>query len=170
MKTDTPASPGTWMPVEALDASAPLALIGPVDGGDVDEQVACRTRSQLPLVPGIIAAGSLTMVGPRTLQLDLLLNTNNVSFQPGTAPQLCVTSKDGAVYLPAQSQNVAGEPGLLQLTGRVIFSFNVTDPRQRTFFGFRLKFEEQRIQPRKVVAIANINPLARTLSWSVVDG
>lgn len=127
-------------------------------GGDIDATISCRTRSQLPLVPDIIQQATLRRVSAQSFQLDLLLNPNNISFNPGVAPQLCVTSPDGAVYLPTLSENVPGAPQVVPLSGRVIFSFSVANPNLRTLFGFRLKFEEQRIQPRKVVVQAFIPP------------
>lgn len=146
----------------ALDAREEARDFMTFDDDPEEAKITCRTGSALAAEPDIISAKYLTVQGSRTAVLDLRLGSK-VSFNPGVAPQLCVISPDDAQLLPGRYVNLAGAIRVAQLPGRLLFQVDLQDGQQPGTLAFRLKFEEQRVQPKRAVILATVDLVARTL-------
>lgn len=145
---------------EETEARQPRYVLGDDDPEEV--KIACRTGSALPAEPDIVSGKVLTQLSFRTAALDLRLGPK-VSFNPGIAPQGCVISPDDAQLLPARYVNLLGASRVAQLPGRVLFQVDLQDTNRPGVLAFRLKFEEQRIQPKRAVILATIDLRTRTV-------
>jgi hypothetical protein len=125
--------------------------------------IACRTRSALPAEPDLISGKTLTVFDSRRGALDVTLGSK-VTFNPGSAPQLCPISRDEVVLLPERSVNLAGAVLVAQLPGRLVFNLDAQDGERPVTLAFRLKFEEQRTQPKRAVLLATVDLKRRTVS------
>ncbi|MFP2928756.1 hypothetical protein ACLESO_26880 [Pyxidicoccus sp. 3LG] len=130
---------------------------------DPDEvRITCRTGSQLPAEPDIVSNKILTVTGVRTAVIDLRLGSK-VTFNPGAAPQLCSISPDDAQLLPARYVNLLNATRVVQFPGRILFQLDFQDGQRPATLAFRLKFEEQRIQPKRAVILATVDLRLRTV-------
>jgi hypothetical protein len=118
--------------------------IVPYDGPDAEDNIACRPRSTLTLVPGILARVNVDIdpVGG-SFTVTLVFNTL-FGILPGT---IAGCNSDGLTYLPERSSNIAsvGPPEYIgSPVKRVrvkIFPLNPQQPLPFTF-GFRLRFTQ----------------------------
>lgn len=131
--------------------------IQPIPGPDAEDNIKCRTKSTLSLIPGIFK-DLRTDNDPSDghIRFTFILNDNHAIFflVPNCNP-------DGLVYLPGQSSNIAfiDGPNYLNTDNtRIRVKFFPPNPlRVIPFtFAFRIKFEEnyrltQQFNPKKSV-------------------
>ncbi|MCP3143705.1 hypothetical protein [Pyxidicoccus xibeiensis] len=160
----TGADAGQDAEVEARDALEPQRSSAAFLPDDDPEEVAiaCRTKSLLPAEPDIVASKIFTQLSFRTAVIDLRLGPK-VTFNPGLTPQACAISADDAQLLPARYVNLLGATRVVQLPGRLLFQLDVQDTNRPGTLAFRLKFEEQRIQPKRAVILATVDLRLRTV-------
>ncbi|WP_163998518.1 hypothetical protein [Pyxidicoccus caerfyrddinensis] len=144
------------------EAGAEQRAFAPFDDDLEEAKITCRTGSALPAEPDIISSKILTVQGTRTALLDLRLGSK-VTFNPGAAPQLCTISPDDAQLLPGRYVNLANATRVAQFPGRLLFQLDFQDGQRPGTLAFRLKFEEQRIQPKRAVILATVDLVARTV-------
>jgi hypothetical protein len=130
-----------------------------------EAKITCRTGSALPAEPDIVSGKILTPLSSRSAAVDLRLGPK-VTFNPGQAPQACVISADDAQLLPARYVNLLGALRVVQLPGRIVFQVDLQDTNRTGVLAFRLKFEEQRTQPKRAVILATIDLRSRTVMLS----
>ncbi|QSQ24725.1 hypothetical protein JY651_07200 [Pyxidicoccus parkwayensis] len=150
---------GGAMEAEAREESRGLVTF---DDDSEEAKVTCRTGSSLAAEPDIISNKLLTVQGSRTAVLDLRLGSK-VTFNPGVPPQLCSISPDDAQLLPGRYVNLSDAIRVVQLPGRLLFQLDFQDGQRPGTLAFRLKFEEQRIQPKRAVILATVDLVARTV-------
>jgi hypothetical protein len=118
--------------------------IVPYDGPDAEDNIACRPKSPLNLIPDILARVNVD-IDPfgGSFTVTLVFNTL-FGILPGT---IAGCNSDGLTYLPERSANIAsvGPPEYIgSPVKRVrvkIFPLNPSQPLPFTF-GFRLRFTQ----------------------------
>ncbi len=145
-------------------AEAPRAFL-PGDDDLEEAKITCRTGSDLPAEPDLVSSKTLAQLNFRSASLDLRFGPK-VSFNPGIAPQLCAISADDAQLLPARYVNLLGATRVAQVQGRAVFQVDLQDTNKPGVLAFRLKFEEQRTQPKRAVILATIDLRSRTVMLS----
>ncbi|MFL6208449.1 MAG: hypothetical protein ACJ74W_06335 [Pyrinomonadaceae bacterium] len=118
--------------------------IVPYDGPDAEDNIACRPRSPLNLIPDILSRVNVE-IDPVDGRFVVTLVFNTLfGIVPGTVPGC---NSDGLTYLPERSANIAsvGPPEYIgSPVKRVkvkIFPLNPQQPLPFTF-GFRLRFTQ----------------------------
>jgi hypothetical protein len=118
--------------------------IVPYDGPDAEDNIACRPRSPLKLIPDILSGVNVD-IDPADGRFVVTLVFNTLfGILPGTVPGC---NSDGLTYQPERSANIAsvGPPEYIGSPVKKvkvkIFPLNPQQPLPFTF-GFRLRFTQ----------------------------